>query len=1029
MEIRKAVTVVFTDVTGSTALGDRLDPESLRGVMSRYFDEMRSVVERHGGVVEKFIGDAVMAAFGVPVVHEDDALRALRAATQMREALSSLNEELERDWGARLEIRTGVNTGEVVAGDPSGGQSFVTGDAVNVAARLEQAAEPGEILIGEETLRLVRDAARVEPIEPLEVKGKPERVSPFRLLGVLPSAPPFARRLDSPLVGREAEQAALRRVLDETVSERACRVATVVGDAGVGKSRLVNEVVTRVGDGTQVLWGRCLPYGEGITFWPVAEVVKAAAGITEGDAPQAARAKVRELVGGVEDGDVISGRVSAAIGLGEGAGEIQETFWAVRRLLEGLAHDRPLLVVFEDLHWAEPGLLDMLQYVAGFSADHQILLLCTARSDIRERRPDWGDVGALVPLKPLSERECERLIRNLLGRAGLTDDVRDRVTEAAEGNPLFVEEMLRMLIDEGLLERDNGHWTARGDLSRVAVPGTISALLSARLDQLHAEERAVIQRASVMGKVFWWGAVTELSPPDVCPRVGSHLQTLQRKELVRPDRSGFVGEDAFRFSHILVRDAAYESMPKRARAELHERFASWLQRKAGDRVGEFEEILGYHLEHAFRNRAELGPTDATTAALGRRATELLAGAGRRAFNHGDVSATVNLLSRAADLLPSDDPFRLGVLSDLGMALAQSDIPRADAVLAEAIEGARGAGDPTLEAHAGTRRVFVRLLLDPQVDQDRSLEEVERWLQVFQDAADEGGMAEARRVVGIIHFWQGQAAVAEEHLERAIAHAERAGDRRQEAEALRWLPVSMLIGPTPVDEAILRLESMIDLDSGDRRVEIAVTRCLAELEAMRGRIEVARELVVRGKALARQLGDRVALAAVLRHSGAIEMLGGNPGAAEAEVREGYEILERISDYGHLASHAPDLGDAVYAQGRYDEALRLSEFAEGITISGDKDAEIRWRQLRARALARRGRTEEAESVAREAIQMAAGTDYLDIHANALLALAEVLRLAGREGAAESAARQARDLYRRKGNVVGEQRVASILEELGG
>ena len=513
MEVRKTVTVLFADISGSTALGERLDPESLRGIMSRYFEEMRSAIEQHGGTVEKFIGDAVMAVFGVPTVHEDDALRAVRAASQMREILATLNAELERDFGARLQIRIGINTGEVVAGDPSAGETFVTGDTVNVAARFEQTAEPGEIVFGEETHRLVRDAVQVEPVEPLELKGKTDRVPAFRFVDVTPGAPAFARRLDSPLVGREEELGRLQRVFDEAVAERACRMVTVLGDAGLGKSRLVTELVARVGGGARVLWARCLPYGEGITFWPVAELVKEAAAIDETDAPDAARSKLRALVADAEDGTEVAERVSAAIGLGgdgAGGGDIQETFWAVRRLLEILAAEKPLVVLFDDIHWAEPTFLDLLEYVTRFSAEHPLLLVCTARPDLRETRPDWNTLGETIVLEPLSQDESAHLIANLLGSVGLPADVQARITDAAEGNPLFVEEMLRKLIDERLLERDNGHWSARGDLSEVAVPGTINALLSARLDQLELEERAVIQRASVVGKVFWWGAVTEL---------------------------------------------------------------------------------------------------------------------------------------------------------------------------------------------------------------------------------------------------------------------------------------------------------------------------------------------------------------------------------------------------------------------------------------------------------------------------------------------------------------------------------------
>jgi tetratricopeptide (TPR) repeat protein len=833
--------------------------------------------------------------------------------------------------------------------------------------------------------------------------------------------------LDSPLVGRTEELARLQHAFDETTALRACRVATVVGDAGAGKSRLVSEFVTNAGDRARTLWGRCLPYGEGITFWPVGEVVKAAAGIGQLDSPEAARSKVDELVADVEDGAHIADLVAGAIGLGGAAGDIRETFWALRRLLEVLARDDPLVVVVEDIHWAEPTFLDLLQYVAGFSTEHPMFLLCTARPDIKETRPDWGTIGEMVALESLSDDECERLIANLLGRAGLTDDVRVRITDAAEGNPLFVEEMLRMLIDEGHLERDNGHWIARGDLSRISVPGTISALLSARLDQLHAEERAVIQRASVVGKIFWWGAVTELSPEDDRPRVGSHLQTLLRKELVHPDRSGFSGEDAFRFSHILVRDAAYESMPKRTRAELHERFAAWLERQAGDRIAEFEEILGYHLEHAFRFRAELGPVDERARAVAGLAAQRLTAAGRRALAHWDVSTTANLLSRAADLLPRDDPFRLEVLADLGLALARTDIPRADAVLTEAIERARALNDLRLEARGGVRRVFVRLLLDPQINQADSLREVEGYAGLFEEWSDDQGLAEARSLIGTIRFWQGAVAIGEENFERAIAHARRAGDRRLEAEIVRWLTLVIDTGPTPADEGIRRLESLLEQSHGHRMVAIGVTRAHGVLEAMLGRIEAAREHIAQAKALTRELGDQVGLAGVLGASGFVEMLAGDPVRAEAELRAGYEIFDRIGDVGHLTSLVSALGEAVYEQGRYDEALRLTEFVDRITIEGDVDAEVRWRHLRAKVLARGGRHDEAEPLVREAVSRAAGTDFLDMHANALLAQGEVLRLADRNEEAASAVREALDLYRRKGHVVGEARATALLSEL--
>ncbi len=582
-EVRKTVTVLFSDVTGSTSLGERLDSESLRRVMSRYFDVARTVLKRHGGTVEKFIGDAVMAVFGVPDVHEDDALRATRAALELRAAVAALGDELERSWGARLQIRTGVNTGDVVAGDPATGQSFVSGDPVNVAARLEQAAQPDEILLGAPTLALVRDAVRAEPVEPLSLKGKSEPVPAYRLLEVLPGAPAHARRLDSPMLGRDAELAAVVGAFERAERGPGCELVTVLGVAGVGKSRLIREVSSRLADRARIFEGRCLPYGDGITFWPLAEIVKQAAGIEDTDRPDQAVAKIDEVLTAreVEQASLITERVGAAIGLSDAHGAIQETFWAFRRLLETLASDRPLLAVIDDIHWAEPTLLDLLEYVAGFSRGHPLLILCTARPELREEHPEWGRTGTQIALHPLGSAESEELIQNLLGRTRLPAEVRARVVEAAEGNPLFVEEMLRMLIDDGFLRREDGRWVPVVDLSRVSTPGTIQALIAARLDRLEEDERELIQRASVVGRVFYWGAVTELSPQEVRGKVGGNLQTLVRKELILPEPSPFAGDDAFRFSHILVHDTAYGSTPKRTRADLHERTASWLERASG----------------------------------------------------------------------------------------------------------------------------------------------------------------------------------------------------------------------------------------------------------------------------------------------------------------------------------------------------------------------------------------------------------------------------------------------------------------
>ncbi len=570
-EVRKTVTVVFCDVTGSTALGERLDPEAMRRTMGRYFEEIRQIVERHGGTVEKFIGDAVMAVFGIPVAHEDDALRAVRAVAEIRERLAALGEELS----VALSFRTGVNTGEVVAGD---GETLVTGDAVNVAARLEQAAPTGEILIGAETLSLVRDAVTVEPVEPLELKGKREAVPAFRLVAVDATAEAFARHLDAPLVGRVREQQRLRADFESVVSERACHLFTLLGPAGVGKSRLVAEFLAHATD-ADVLRARCLHYGEDITYWPLVEIL---------------------LALDVQPETVIGGSPA-------------DTQLAFRKLLEARAVERPQIVLLDDIQWAEPIFLDLIEHVADWSRDAPIFLLCVARPELLELRPGWGG-GKLnattILLEALSGEDCELLISRLAGGAQLSEDLRRRILQAADGNPLFIEEMLATVDEDG------------GD-GEVVVPPTIQALLQSRLDRLGAGERDMIGRGAVEGQVFHRGTVQELAPEPERADVPTHLLSLVRKEMIRPDQPTFPEEEAFRFRHLLIRDAAYDALPKETRAELHERFAGWLEQHGT--LVEQDEIVGYHLERAHRNRAELDSADPRLDGLARRAVKRLAG--------------------------------------------------------------------------------------------------------------------------------------------------------------------------------------------------------------------------------------------------------------------------------------------------------------------------------------------------------------------------------------------------------------------
>jgi class 3 adenylate cyclase/tetratricopeptide (TPR) repeat protein len=1027
-EVRKTVTVVFSDVVGSTPLGERLDPEALRRLMTRYFDRMKAVVERHGGVVEKFIGDAVMAVFGIPAVHEDDALRAVRAAAEMRSALADLNRELARDHGVTVEARTGVNTGKVVAGDPSRGQTLATGDAINTAARLQQAAGPGEILLGAPTFRLVRDGVKVDTMEPLELKGKEGAVEAFRLRDVLPEAEAISRRLDSPMVGREREGQVLRLAFDRAVEEKTCHLVTVLGSAGVGKSRLIEEFLGSLADEVAVLRGRCLPYGEGITFWPVAEVIRHAAGIGEEEPAEDARTRLRGLLEGEEGADIIFERVAQVLGLTADSAVPEETFWAIRKLLEALARRRPLAIVFDDIHWAEPTFLDLVEHVADFSRDAPLLLVCLSRQELLDRRPGWGGgkVNATAMLlEPLDETECDILIENLLGRARLSKEARDRIVEAAEGNPLFVEEMLSMLIDEGLLVRQNGDWVPTSDLSKVAVPPTIQALLAARLEHLDREERAVMQRASVMGRVFYRGAVADMSPEPARQAVGTHLATLVRRELIRPHATEF-SDETYRFRHILIRDAAYEAMPKETRAELHEQFAGWLEVRAGERLREYEEFLGYHLERAHRYRAELGPLDEHGRGLGERAGELLGRAGLRAETRGDVAGAINLLERATALLPEADPARIRLLPVLGSALQDAaQFDRAGQLLNDGLELAARAGERAAELALHLKLVLQRVSTDPSVSFEEGLREAEGILLQAEELDDPRILVEAHHAVAILEFWSGRSAKAEEIAEKAIARAEEAGlSVGQTFELYRALFSATVWGHTPVDRGMERWQGILKKASG--ALEGWAFSALATLHAMRGEFDEARAYNERSDRRLLELGLLLPYSAGHIWA-AVEELAGNPEGVEWRMREGIEELRTAGETGYLSTSAVWLAEALYEQGRYDEALDATRLSQETTAPGDVASQAGWRSIRAKIYAVTGRLEEAETLAREAVTVSDTTDHLKQIGDVRMALATVLRAGGRPEEAVEVARRALDAYEQKGNVVSAGRTRQFMEEL--
>jgi class 3 adenylate cyclase/tetratricopeptide (TPR) repeat protein len=1036
-EARKVVSVLFADISGSTGLGQALDPESLQQMLSRFFAEMKLIVERHGGVVSKFIGDAVMAVFGLPRVHEDDALRAVRAAAEMRDTLARLNEEFAASWGVTVAVRTGVNTGEVLAREPADQQALVVGDAVNIAARLEQVAEPDEILIGEDTYRLVHDAVTAEQVGPLELRGKTEAVPAWRLVEVIANAPGWSRRLDSPLVDRERELTQLEGAFLRVADAGTCELVTVMAPAGVGKSRLTGELLSRLGSRATVLHGRCLPYGEGITFWPIKSVLMDAVGMEERASEIEARRKMSELLAsngdlGAADAELVCDALVPLLGFGTDTVGIQETYWAVRKLLERLGGRRPLIVVFDDIHWGEATFLDLLEYLADWIRSAPVLLVCQARPELLDTRPGWmtaKENASVVTLQPLSAADVESLIRGLVGGIEFPPEARAKIAAVAEGNPLFVEETLRMLVDHDVLQSVEGRWTVTGDLSSITIPPTIHAVLTARLDSLEPEQREVIERGAAVGRSFWWGAVSELSPADARPRIGASLQSLVRKELIEPARSEIRQQDAFRFTHILVQDAAYQGIPKAVRAEMHERLADWIEVKTRDLAGEYEEIVGYHLEQAHRSLVQLGPPSEHTGALGARAAKLLAAAGERAFARGDMPAAVNLLSRATALLPSHDARCLELLPELAFALMETaDFERLVEVTREMDEAATETGEVGLRAHAIVLGLWIRLFTNPEGWAAEAEREARRAIDTFRGLGDERGLARAWSLLALVHLMYAQFAPAEEAWSRAAEHAHRARNRRDALESLSWVPLMVASGPTPVDEGIQRCREMLDRAQGDKKVMSSALFSQAGFQASLGRFDEARELLTRARALLEEVALSVWAAGPLaQEAGWIELLGGNPAAAERELRRGYETLSAIGEVSWLSTVAGILAEAIYAQGRYEEAKSFTRICEQAAGTDDVYSNVLWRSVRAKVLAREGETAEALRLAHASAALAETTDFLHLRWHELMSRAETFQLAGRRADADAAAHAAVRVAEQKGNLVGARLGRELLQNL--
>src|ERR671931_189963 len=938
--LRRTVSVVFGDLAGSTSLGERLDPESLHGVLDRYSETCAEVLERHGGTVEKFIGEAFVGP------------------------------------GSRRD-------------------AFASGDAINVAARLEEAAVEGEILLGEQTKRLIEPAVRAEPPEPLAGKGRVAVVRAWRLVELKAGDLSQIRPPSTPFVGRKPQLDALEQQFARAISEEGCRLCTIVGAPGVGKSRLVRQLVDKLGDDATVVVGRCLSYREGITYRPLAGLVRGLGG-----GPP--REGIRKVLRGAEHAELVSERVLGAIGLAEPGGR-EETFWAVRRLLETAARELPLVAVFEDVHWAEPTLLDLLEYVAGFSSGVPILLLCLARPDLLETRPHWAvpqQERTVLELPPLPEPHAQELVA-LLGTDRLSEEAQARIVETGEGNPLFLEQLVAV--------------QALGEPA--TLPPSVQAVLAARIDRLEPRERPVLAHASVEGRIFHRGALAAVLPPSPREELGTHLMALVRKQLIRPSPPDFPGEDGFRFTHVLTRDAAYAALPKRLRAELHEAMAGWLEAKPDSQ----DEIVGYHLEQACYYHGEFGED----RGLAKRAAERLEAAGRKAVGRCDLPAAVNLLTRAIALLPEDDPAHTALLAELGAALfAAGDLAQADRVLAEARQAAEALGDEQLAMHALVQQLFLRL----QATADATAEAaavVERVLPVFRRAGDDLGLSRARRLEAWVHWIHGDTRSAEAPWQQAAEHARRADAEREEAESLLWLGSASLSGPIPAHQGVARCEELLARMATRPMERALLLHPLAALHAMLGRFDEARRLLGRASSTLAEFG--FSLGADSHPEAFVAMLADDPEEAERCLRVDYENLASMGEKGYLSTTAALLARAVEAQGRDEEAYELTEVAEQAGAADDFSTQVGWRGVRARLIAKGGATAAAERLAREAVTLAEQTDRLNHHAGALVDLAAVFRSAEQVDDELDALEAALELYERKCNVVAAEKLRARLGEL--
>lgn len=968
--LRRTATVLVARLS----TGGHADPERARAQIAAGRREVERVVTHHGGACISGLGREVVAIFGFPRTKEDDALRAVRAAYDLRRELPEALAAEADD----IVLRVGLDTGEVVAESPED----VFGQPLDRAARLASVAAGHEILLSDTTRHSAGSPVLSEPSSD---------AAALRLTEIATTGPALDRATTTPMFGREHELNTASASFARAAREGKTHLLTALGEAGIGKSRFAQALADRLSDEATVLAGRCLAYGDGVTYWPLREAITTAAG---GESKPA----IEELFAGVRDAEMLAEVTAACLGLTPGEATSEQIPWAIRRLLEQLASDRPVLLVIEDAHWAEPPLLDLIDYLVDWLTA-PVLILCLARPELLDERPRWGgghERVASVVLVPLADEDARALVRHRMGDRRLSIEASAHVLATAEGNPLFVEQLL------AIGDEDPG-WALDSRL-----PATIQALLAARLDRLGPAERAFIERAAVIGREFWPAAAVALLPPEARSSAPTHLRELVRRGLIHPHDSPLAGEEQLRFHHILIRDVAYHSTPKALRAELHERVAGWLA-AFGDG---YDEFVGYHLEQAFHYRMELGVADVERRSLAIRAGERLAAAGRRAEARSESASAIRLLGGAAEMFEAGGEHRADVLLDLGGALRDAgELRRAEQVLRDALNEANAGQAEALGAWALIELSALRALVDSSTRVQDTEAVAQRAMAVFRRLGDDAGLARAFTEIAEARWTECCFAAMEGVLEDAFHHARRSRSADQ-GRILRGLARAAVMGPRPVSDAIARCGMVLERTQDDIRSTAYAEAMLAVLKAMEGRAGEARELYGASHRRLEDIGLEVSASLQLMYRAFIELISEEPLDISGELTRACDLLIGIGERSRLSTIAALHARLLYLHGRYEESERRTRMSAQAAADDDVVSQVLWRGAAAKLLARDGRAREALEMVDRAHTLALETDFLLIRGDALRDRAEVLALAGDEARARGDLEAAIALYERKG-----------------